>query len=89
MLAVVIVHVLGVLASSWMHQENLVKAMITGRKLGEAGNEIPRTYPIVGVLLIAAMAALWTWAPVDQSELDGLLQGGMSGQADSGDDDDD
>lgn len=89
MLAVVVVHVLGVLASSWIHQENLVKAMITGRKPGEAGNGIGNTYPLVGVLLIAAMAALWTWAPVDQSERDGLLQGGTSDQADSGDDDDD
>lgn len=89
MLAVVIVHVLGVLASSWIHRENLVKAMITGRKPGEAGNGIGRTYPIVGVLLIAAMAALWTWAPVDQSGLSGLHQRGMSDQADSGDDDDD
>ncbi len=89
MLAVVIVHVLGVLASSWIHRENLVKAMITGRKPGEVGNGIGRTYPIVGVLLIAAMAALWTWAPVDQSGLSGLHQRGMSDQADSGDDDDD
>lgn len=89
MLAVVIVHVLGVLASSWIHRENLVKAMITGRKPGEAGNGIGRTYPIVGVLLIAAMAALWTWASVDQSGLSGLHQRGMSDQADSGDDDDD
>ncbi|WP_045224224.1 cytochrome b/b6 domain-containing protein [Methyloterricola oryzae] len=89
MLAVVIVHVLGVLASSWIHQENLIKAMITGRKPGEAGNGIGRTYPIVGALLIAAMAALWTWAPVDQIGPGGLLQGSMSDQVDSGDDDDD
>ena len=33
-LALVAVHVLGVLVSSFMHRENLVKAMLTGDKLG-------------------------------------------------------
>ena len=36
MLAVVGVHVAGVLASSWLHRENLVGAMIDGRKRGDA-----------------------------------------------------
>jgi cytochrome b len=34
-LALVIVHVLGVIAASYIHSENLVAAMITGRKLAE------------------------------------------------------
>lgn len=32
MLAVVVVHVAGVAVSSWLHRENLVAAMLTGRK---------------------------------------------------------
>lgn len=34
MLAVVGVHLLGVVVASWLHQENLVASMITGRKAG-------------------------------------------------------
>ena len=32
MMAVVVIHIAGVAVSSWLHHENLVKAMITGWK---------------------------------------------------------
>jgi cytochrome b len=38
MMAVVVVHVVGVIASSWLHRENLVLAMITGWKRIRSGN---------------------------------------------------
>ncbi len=39
MMAMVVIHLAGVVVSSWLHGENLVKAMITGRK--DIRNENP------------------------------------------------
>jgi cytochrome b len=41
MLAIVVIHIAGVIVSSWLHQENLVLAMITGRKTLHATDENP------------------------------------------------
>lgn len=60
MLALVGVHVLGVLVSSLLHQENLVRAMITGYKLGEPGQGIHRRQWLLGVGLLSGMVALWS-----------------------------
>jgi cytochrome b len=59
LLAVVAVHVTGVGLGSVLHRENLVAAMITGRKRGKASEAIRGSRWIVGVALVALVAALW------------------------------
>ncbi|MFO1351436.1 MAG: cytochrome b/b6 domain-containing protein [Gammaproteobacteria bacterium] len=59
MLALVVVHILGVMASSVLHRENLPWAMLTGYKTGAAAEGIRRTYWSVGFGLLFAVAALW------------------------------
>jgi cytochrome b len=60
MLAVVGLHLLGVIVGSWKHKENLVRAMITGVKIGRAGSAIASTRPLAGAALIAwAAATAW------------------------------
>jgi cytochrome b len=59
LLGVVIVHVAGVVLSSVLHRENLVAAMITGRKRGAATEAIRGPRWIVGAAVAALVAALW------------------------------
>jgi len=61
MLAVVAVHVAGVFVSSWLHRENLVAAMVNGRKPGMPREGIRRPWTPVAALLVAAVIGLW-WA---------------------------
>lgn len=58
MLAVVLVHVAGVVVSSVLHRENLVRAMITGYKAAPDSG-IRRAHGWLAVLLAAAVALFW------------------------------
>jgi cytochrome b len=70
MLALVAVHVAGVVASSWWHRENLVRGMVTGRKQGQPPEAIRKVHGGVAVLLLAGVLAFWWWqwnsSPADQ-----------------------
>ena len=59
MLAVVGLHVAGVLASSLLHRENLVAAMISGRKSGTPDQAIGNRHRILGAVLFVAVVAFW------------------------------
>jgi cytochrome b len=58
MLAVVVIHVAGVIVSSVLHKENLVRAMVSGYKEGEPEEGIARSHGFFALLLAAAVAAL-------------------------------
>jgi cytochrome b len=59
MLAVIGAHIAGVLFASWRGHENLVGAMITGRKLGRPEDGIRSAWRSVAALMLIAAAGFW------------------------------
>jgi cytochrome b len=59
MLAVVGVHVAAVLLGSWLHHENLIGAMFTGYKLGNAEDGIKNAWRSVAAIMLVAVLAFW------------------------------
>jgi cytochrome b len=57
MLAIIAIHILGVVSSSLMHRENLVRSMVTGFKSGQSGAGIDRSYWWLGLLMICIALA--------------------------------
>ena len=63
LLGVVLVHVGGVLVSSILHRENLVRSMLTGYKYARSGQGIRLKHRLLGAALVAVVAAFWIAGP--------------------------
>lgn len=59
LMAIVVIHITAVLLTSFIHKENLVRAMITGKKWIAAGEAISSSWYSVALLLLIALAGLW------------------------------
>lgn len=59
MLAIVGVHVAGVLLGSWLHRDNLIGAMVTGRKWARPQDAVRSAWRSVAVLMLAAVLGFW------------------------------
>jgi len=77
-LTVVGFHVVGVVASSVVHRENLARAMIDGCKTGRPEDGLRGPVWIVGVLLVAAVGGFWTLSL--RGDLPGVTQSALEYQ---------
>ena len=59
MLVIIALHLFGVALSSFLHRENLVRAMVTGFKAAEPEAGIRHSYSWLGVLMLAAVVIFW------------------------------
>ncbi len=59
MMALVGVHVAAAAAASWLHRENLIGAMISGRKPAPAQDGVQRAWRGVAALMLAAVLGFW------------------------------
>jgi cytochrome b len=76
MLALAGVHVAAVLASSWLHRENLVASMITGRKAAPPREAIRGPWRSIAAAMLLAVLGFW-WLQWQSAPAGGLLAAGM------------
>ncbi len=87
MLAVVGVHVMGVVLSSWLHNENLVRSMVTGRKIGRPEDGTRHAWRSVAVVMLVAVLGFWwqQWSSAPAAGADrpaAMAQAGSHGDRD-------
>ncbi len=59
MLAIVFIHIAGVLLSSYLHEENLPRSMLTGFKTGNSDSAIHHTHKLIGIGLLIVVVVYW------------------------------
>ena len=82
-LAVVVLHVLGVIASSLGHRENLVRAMITGFKRGVGQAKEPVAARAVGVVVAIAVLGFPGWNLLGERSIDPAASTAIGERGDS------
>lgn len=86
MLLVVGIHVAGVVVASALHQENLVRSMVTGRKLADPSQGIRSAWRTVAVVMLVAVLGFWylQWqsAPGASNSLGGITLKSLGGDHD-------
>lgn len=76
MLLLVGIHLAGVVVSSWLHRENLVRAMLSGYKRGAPSDAIRWSWRPLALVLLAAVLGFWfmQWQAVPRgSWLDSVM----------------
>ena len=61
MLAIVFIHIAGVVWHVFRHKENIILSMIDGRKSGESSEAIPSSHPLVAIILLVLLG-LWSFS---------------------------
>lgn len=62
MLAIVALHIAGVIVTSRLSGQKLIRAMVSGRKMGYPRQAIDGNRPLVAVILLACLTGFWIWS---------------------------
>ena len=87
MLLLVGVHVAAVVLSSWLHKDNLVGAMLSGRKPGRPEDGVRSAWRTVAALMLAAVIGFW-WTQWQNAPSGGILAERAAASAHEDHDDD-